>query len=256
MWVAREQTESGLHGGTGLELVTTTESLPLLEYVPDLVWVKEHALSLMGCAIRTRMTVLRLDAGLCVHSPVPIDDVTRHSIEKLGEVIAIVAPSNCHHLYFASAQRAFPRARTFGTADVQRKRKDLRFDELIGDEPPACWRGEMEHVFIGNRVMHEVDFLHRASRTLIAVDLVENFSSHTAGTNLALRTMMRALGMWGRPRPAPELRWFTRDRESARESIERILTWDFERAVIAHGDLLNQSPHDSIREAWQWLLRS
>ena len=91
----------------------TTESLPLLEYVPDLVWVKEHQLSLMGGAIRTRMTVLRLHAGLCLHSPVVIDDSTREDIEKLGEVIAIVAPSNCHHLYFTSAQQAFPRARTF-----------------------------------------------------------------------------------------------------------------------------------------------
>ena len=234
----------------------TTKNLLLVEYVPDLVWVKEHQLSIMGGAIRTRMTVLRLDGGLCVHSPVVIDDSTREEIEKLGEVIALVAPSNCHHLYFASAQHAFPRARAFGTVDVQRKRKDLRFDEIIGDEPPSCWAGQMDQVFIGNRVMREVDFLHRASRTLVAVDLVENFSSQTSGTNGMLRAMMTVLGMWGRPRPAPELRWFTRDRETARNAIERILAWDFDRAVIAHGDLLNRSPHDAIREAWRWVLQS
>jgi hypothetical protein len=234
----------------------TTASLPLLEYVPGLVWLKEHPLTLMGAALRTRMTVLRLEGGLCVHSPEVIDDSTREDVEKLGEVIALVAPSNCHHLYFASAQRAFPRARTFGTADVQRKRKDLRFDEIIGDEPPSCWRGQMEQVFVGNRVMREVDFFHRASQTLVAVDLVENFSNRTAGTNSVLQAMMMVLGMWGRPRPAPELRWFTRDRVAARKAVERILAWDFERAVIAHGDLLNRSPHDAIREAWQWVLRS
>jgi hypothetical protein len=233
-----------------------TENLPLREYVPDLVWIKEHPLRIMGSAIRTRMTVLRLDAGLCVHSPVLIDDSTREDIRKLGEVIALIAPSNCHHLYFTSAQQAFPRARTFGTADVQRKRKDLRFDEIIGEEPPSCWAGQMDQVFVGNRIMREVDFLHRASRTLIAVDLVENFSDQTAGTNGVLRAMMTVLGMWGRPRPAPELRWFTRDRKTARQAIERILAWDFDRAVIAHGDLLHGSPHDAIREAWGWLLRS
>lgn len=231
-----------------------TERLPLVEYVSDLVWLQEHPLSLMGAAIRTRMTVLRLDGGLCLHSPIAIDDSTRADIEKLGEVIAIVAPSNCHHLYFSSAQQAFPRARTFGTADVQRKREDLRFDEIIGDEPASCWRGQMDQVFVGNRVMREVDFFHRASRTLIAVDLVENFSDQTAGTNRVLRTMMMLLGMWARPRPAPELRWLTRDRERARQAIERILAWDFERAVIAHGDLLNHAPHEAIREAWRWVL--
>ncbi len=237
-------------------LTRSPERLPLTEYVPGLVWLKEHQLSIMGGALRTRMTLLRLDAGLCVHSPVVIDDSTRDEIEKLGEVIAIIAPSNCHHLYFASAQAAFPRARTFGTVDLQRKRKDLRFDELIGEEPPACWAGQMDQVFVGNRIMREVDFLHRASRTLIAVDLVENFSDRTAGTNRWLRAMITTFGKWGQPCAAPELRWFTRDRERARDAIERILSWAFDRAVIAHGDLLDRAPHDAIREAWRWVLRS
>lgn len=109
----------------------------------------------------------------------------------------------------------------------------------------------MDQVFVGNRVMREVDFFHRASRTLIAVDLVENFSNQTAGTNGLLRAMLGALGMWGRPRPAPELRCFTRDRETAHRAVERILAWDFDRA-----DLLNERPHDAIREAWQRALRS
>jgi len=230
----------------------TTEHLPLQEYVPGWVWIKEHPLHVMGCAMRTRMTVLRLDGGLCLHSPVVIDRSTREQIEKLGDVIALIAPSNCHHLYFTSAQRAFPRARTFGTVDVQRKRKDIRFDEIIHEAPPACWAGQMDQAFVGNRVMREVEFLHRASRTLIAVDLVENFSDRTEGTNGVLRAMMTLLGMWGRPRAAPELRWFTRDREAVRKAIERVLAWDFDRAVIAHGDLLDALPHNAIREAWRW----
>lgn len=234
--------------------MVTTPALPLVEYVPDLVWVKEHPLSLMGGALRTRMTVLRLDGGLCLHSPVPIDDSTRDEIEKLGTVIALVAPSNCHHLFFANAQQAFPRARSYGTVEVQRKRKDLRFDELIGATPPSCWSGQMEQVFVGNRLMREVEFLHRASRTLIAVDLVENFSDRTTGTNGVLRAMLKALAMWGRPCAAPELRWFTFDREGARRAIEQVLAWDFDRVVLAHGDLLDHSAHDAIRAAWRWAL--
>jgi hypothetical protein len=233
----------------------TPENLPLQEYVPGLVWIKEHGLHLMGAALRTRMTVLRLEAGLCLHSPVLIDRSTQEQIEKLGEVVALIAPSNCHHLYFTSAEQAFPGARTFGTADVQRKRADIRFDEIIGSDPPSCWAGQMDQVFVGNRIMREVEFLHRASRTLVAVDMVENFSSQTAGTNGLLRAMMTVLGMWNRPRPAPELRWFTRDREAARKAIECVLDWDFDRAVIAHGDLLDESPHAAIREAWRWVLQ-
>ncbi len=228
---------------------------PLRELVSGQLWVREHPVRLAGGRFLTRMTVIRLDDGICLHSPVEIDSSTRSAIEGLGRVRAIIAPSTFHHFFVASAQAAFPEARTFAVRGLEAKRKDLRFDELLGDEPPALWAGQMDHVVVGNRVMREVDFLHRASRTLIAVDLVENFRDETPGTNATLRAWMRLFGMWGRSRPAPELRWLTRDRKAARRALERLLSWDFERAVIAHGELLEKDPHKAIREAWHWVLR-
>ncbi|MEO8800889.1 MAG: DUF4336 domain-containing protein [Polyangiaceae bacterium] len=224
--------------------------------VSDLLWVKEHPIRLAGCRFLTRMTVIRLDDGICLHSPVEIDASTRSAIAALGHVRAIVAPSTLHHLFVASAQKAFPSARTYGIAGLEKKRTDLHFDELIGDEPPPLWAGQMNQVTIGNPVMREVDLFHRASRTLIAVDLIENFRPETPGTNVVLRAMMRALGMWGRPAPAPELRWMTRERLKNRAALERLLSWPFERAIIAHGELLERDAHEAIRQAWQWLGRT
>ena len=226
----------------------------LRELVPGLVWIKEHPVRLAGAQLLTRMTVLRLEGGLCLHSPVELDAPTRAAIERLGEVRAIIAPSTFHHLFVAGAQRAFPAARTYAAPGLAAKRKDLQFDEVLGDEAPALWSGQMDQVVLGNRVMREVELLHRASRTLVAVDLVENFRDETPGTNRALRFWMRLLGMWGRPRPAPELRLFTRDRKATRVALERVLAWDFDRAVIAHGELLDRQPHEAIREAWRWVL--
>ena len=163
-------------------------------------------MKLAGGRFLTRMTVLRLEARLCLHSPVEIDAATRAAIQGLGHVQAIIAPSTFHHFFVASAQQAFPDARTYAIKGLEAKRRDLHFDELLGDEPPAVWAGQMEQVTIGNRIMREVDFYHRASRTLVATDLVENFRDETPGTNAVLRAYMRLFGMWGRPRPAPELR--------------------------------------------------
>jgi hypothetical protein len=223
---------------------------PLRELVPGTLWLKEHPVRLVGARLLTRMTVIRLDDGLYLHSPVEIDDATRVAIEQLGDVRGIIAPSTVHHLFVASAQRAFPRARTYAIEGLEKKRKDLRFDERISDTPSPAWLGQMDQVLIGNRVMREVDFLHRASRTLIAVDLVENFRDETPGTNALLRGMIRALGMWGRPRPAPELRWFPRDEQATRRALDTVLAWDFDRAIIAHGELLERDPKAAIREAW------
>jgi hypothetical protein len=223
------------------------------EIAPNLLWIEEHPVRLAGGRFSTRMTVLRLERGLCVHSPIPIDAARRAEIEALGEVVAIIAPSTFHHFFFASAQAAFPAARTYAGPGLETKRRDLHFDEVLGPEPPPLWAGEMDQVVVGNRVMREVDFLHRASRSLVAVDLVENFRDETPGTNAVLRMWMRLFGMWGRPRPAPELRLFTFDRRSVREAVDRILAWDFDRAVIAHGELLGSNARDVVREAWRWL---
>jgi hypothetical protein len=226
----------------------------LREVVPNQVWVKEHPVRLAGGQFLTRMAVLRLDDGLCLHSPIEIDAATRAAIQGLGDVRAIIAPSTFHHFFVASARQAFPAARTYGITGLERKREDLHFDELLGDEPAAPWAGQMDQVVIGNRVMREVEFLHRASRTLIATDLVENFRDGTPGTNAILRTWMRLFGMWGRPRPAPELRLFTRDKKRACLALDRLLAWDFDRAIIAHGEILDRDPKQAIRQAWAWVL--
>ncbi len=226
----------------------------LREIVPDQIWVKEGPVHLAGMHLLTRMTVLRMADGMFLHSPVEIDDETRAAIEALGPVRAIIAPSTVHHLFVASAQAAFPDAATYGIEGLEEKRDDLHFDGLIADDPPPLWAGQLDQIVIGNRVMREVDFLHRTTRTLIATDLVENFQDETPGTNAFMRGFMELVGMWGHPRPAPELRLLTLHQQAARDQLEKILAWDFDRAIISHGELLDQDPKSAIREAWSWLL--
>ena len=49
---------------------------------------------------------------------------------------------------------------------------------MLGDDAPALWAEELSQVCLrGTRVMREVAFFHRASRTLILVDLVENMTA-------------------------------------------------------------------------------
>jgi hypothetical protein len=226
----------------------------LREVVASQIWVKEGPVRLPGMDLLTRMTVMRVGDGVFLHSPVEIDAATRDAIERIGPVRAIIAPSTAHHLFVPSARRAFPNAPLYGIAGLETKRADLHFTGLIGAEPPPLWAGELDQVIVGNRVMREVDFLHRASRTLVLTDLVENFHDRTPGTNAFLRGFMKVAGMWGHPRAAPELRLLTFHREPARHALEKLLAWDFDRATIAHGELLDRDPKAAIREAWSWIL--
>ena len=68
-----------------------------------------------------------------------------------------------------------------------------------------------------------------------------------------VRAYIKLLGMWNKPRPAPELRLMTFDRAAARRAIEQILRWDFDRMVIAHGELFEHGAKDAVREAWRFV---
>jgi hypothetical protein len=60
------------------------------------------------------MTVIRLASGqLMLHSPCDITAAIAEEISALGPVAHIVAPGNFHHMYAATAQAAFPRAKTW-----------------------------------------------------------------------------------------------------------------------------------------------
>ena len=94
----------------------------------------------------------------------------------------------------------------------------------------------------GTRIMREVAMFHRASRTLILVDLIENFTDATPHTGGALKFWFKyVLRMWNNPRPAPEYRMGWSDRKAAAKSLRRILAWDFQQIVLSHGDLIDRN---------------
>lgn len=231
---------------------------PSLEvFVPGALWLREYPVGLAGARFHARMTVIKLRSGeLLVHSPCAFDDALAAEVASLGRVAAIIAPGNLHWLHVGSCQRAFPDALTYVCPGVEERAKGLRFDFVLGDDAPPLWAEELSQVALqGTRVMREVAFFHRASRTLILVDLVENFTAATPGTNLPLRILFRALGMWNRPSPAPEYRFAWGDRARVREGMDRILAWDLERVILSHGDLITHDARQALARAWRPILR-
>jgi hypothetical protein len=44
-----------------------------------------------------------------------------------------------------------------------------------------------------------------------------------------------------------------RDWQAARESVERILRWDFDRIIVSHGDVLEAGGHEHFAAAFAFL---
>ncbi len=203
------------------------------------------------------MTVIRLASGqIMLHSPCHITADIAQEISALGRVAHIVVPGNFHHLHATAAQAAFPDAKTWICPGIEKKRPDLMYDGVLGDQAPADWSGEIDQVLVqGTRFMREVAMYHRDSHTLILVDLIENFTDATPHIGGALKFWFKyVMRMWGNPRPAPEYRIGWNDRIAAANSLRRILAWDFRQIVLSHGDLINHDAHEVAAEAWSGVL--
>ena len=231
--------------------------MELTSYIAEQIWLCPYPVRLAGTRFDARMTVVRLASGaLMLHSPCRIDGAMAQNIAALGPVGHIVAPGNYHTLYTASAQAAFPAAKTWICPGIERRRPELKYDGILDDEPPPDWAGEIDQaVMRGTRIMREVAMFHRASRTLILVDLIENFTDATPIAGGALKLWFKyVLGMWNHPRPAPEYRLGWSDKAAAASVLRRILAWDFERIVLGHGDLVDRNAHAVAEAAWSGIL--
>jgi hypothetical protein len=224
-----------------------------LRQLAENLWIADRPQTFYGLPVGTRMTVIRLGGGrLLLHSPVVLDAGLRAELDALGRVAFAVAPNRVHHLHAGEVATAYPGTRLWVAPGLDRKRPDLRFEAVLGDDAPEEWRAEAAQVFFrGRPYENEVVFFHRASRTLIMCDLAFNFGPRSPAPTRILMKLLRSYGRFGPSTLDPLL---IRDRRAARESLERILAWDFDRVIVAHGDVLESGGRELLRRGYSWLL--
>ncbi|MCI4677725.1 DUF4336 domain-containing protein [Rhodoblastus acidophilus] len=203
----------------------------------------------------TRMVAIRLaDGRLFVWSPIELTTALKAQVESLGPVACLVSPNLLHHLYLGEWKAAFPAARLFASPGLKGRRKVLAFDAELGDAPDPLWAADIDQVFLrGSFVMTEAVFFHRASKTAIFADLIENFPP---GWFKRWRGFVARLDGIVAPNFGAPREWrasFLR-RRLARESLRRILDWPIEKVVIAHGDCAEKDGAAFVRRGFSWLM--
>jgi len=184
----------------------------------------------------TRMVVARLANGSAwVWSPIALTPEIEQAVTSIGPVRNIVSPNKLHHLFLGEWAARWPEARLHAPPGLAKRRQDLRFDAQLGDDADPAWRGEIEQVvFRGSPLLEEVAFFHRPSRTAILCDLVQRLDP-TRIRGLA-GILMRMDGLVGEKGSTPrEWRATFLKRRHARAARARLLAWEPEQLVIAHG---------------------
>ena len=96
---------------------------------------------------------------------------------------------------------------------------------------------------------NEIALLHRPSKTLLVTDLLYNFPASAPWTT---RAAMRCL--CGYPGCTTSLiERFGMKHAIAREEIKALADWDFDRIIMAHGDVLETGGKDALRNGFRWL---
>jgi hypothetical protein len=225
----------------------------LQELAPDQLWIADVPLTLMGFAIGARMTVVRLPGGLFIHSPVALTPALKEALDRLGPVAAVAAPARLHYAHVPEFARAYPGARLYYVPSLGPGLEGLALAGTLGETPPPEWAGVLEQSpFRGSSLYDEVDFFHPATRTLILTDLVFNIPRSRSWLT---RVIARSLGILGRPALSHSFRLTMRDRAAARASVERLLAWDFDRLLLAHGEIVVTGGKEALRRAFAWLLK-
>jgi hypothetical protein len=232
--------------------------------IGDALWVVDGPvvrLSIVGFAVPfpTRMVIVRLaNRDLFVWSPIELSPLLRERVDALGRVRHLVSPNKLHYTHIAAWKAAYPGAIAWASRGVRERAASrdasVAFDRELAAAPDSAWASEIDQlVFRGSRAFEETVFFHRATRTLILADLIENFEP--AKLTLLERIMARLGGVCDPDGRAPsDLRaTFLGHRDLARESLARLLAWQPQRVVIAHGRWYEHNAEVELRRAFRWL---
>lgn len=222
-----------------------------MQQLAEGLWIVDRPFSLMGLRLGGRMVVVGLpDGSLLLHAPVPLGEDAAAALRELGEVRHIVAPNLMHHLALPEAAARFPGARVYAPPGLEKKRPELTLHPLAPG-PDTPWAQVLDQLPIeGAPALRETVFFHRQSRTLICTDLVFHFRE---AEGVLTRLYLRMSGALGQMAQTRVLRAAFRDRAAARASIARVLAWDFDRVVMAHGQVVEHGGKEALRHATAWL---
>jgi hypothetical protein len=226
----------------------------LLKPLGPNIWIAEGpVVSFFGFPYPTRMAVIRLANGdLFIWSPITLKAELKAEVEALGPVRYLVSPNKLHYLFLPDWKAAFPDARLYASPGLAKKRRRIAFDAELRDQPERDWAGDIDQVlFGGSWAMNEIVFFHRASSTPLFADLIENFHPHWFTGWRGLLARLDGIVM---PNPGAPREWrLTFNRTRAQAALARILAWQPNQVVMAHGEIVRTGGTGFIRKCFRWL---
>jgi hypothetical protein len=235
--------------------------LDTLKPIAENVWLVDSGpMRAMGMPLPVRMTVICLgDGTLLLHSPTPFSANLGRALEAVGPVRHLVAPNIAHWTFLKDWQAHYADAVTSAAPGLRDRRQvrssGVRLDRDLGSADTPAWAGEIVEIFVhGVGGFCEVALFHKASRTLVLTDLVQNLEP--GKLPVWMRLPARLAGNAAPDGRAPAyLRAVVKLRgQQPRDAARALLALNPDRVVFTHGRWFDSDGTARLRRSLDWLV--
>ena len=214
----------------------------------------------IGLEVGTKMTIISVDNNeLVIISPIKINDRLLNQINEIGIVKHIIAPNLFHYLYASDFKKLFPSAIFWAGSDLKIKCPHLSIDQTLNHEG-GNFNSSLEYLFFdgfktttfnGFESLKEFVFFHSPSKTLILTDTAYNIDNSFSPF---LQLVAKITGDFNNLKPSFLEKIATTDKEKIKESVKKVLEWNFDRVIVAHGSLIESNGKDKLRKGYEQFL--
>jgi len=223
-------------------MTSLTAPQPLAENL----WLLPYPLKMLGADLRRNVTLARLRTGkLIIHSTAPFTPEDVAAIRALGEPGWLLDGVLRHDTFAREGRAAFPGIPYLAPEGFS---KAVGFPTTPIVPAPVEWAGELLALEVhGMPAARETALLHIPSRTLILTELIFNFGDNQpVWTELLLRV---AIGSHHHPGMSRPFKAAVKDEAGFLTSMATILSWDFDRVIVGHGDVIEFDGKAKLRAA-------
>jgi len=223
-----------------------------------------------------RATLVRLLSGsVAVFSPVALTPEVKAYVSSFGPVRYITAPDFEHHIFVGQWHNEFPEAKVICVEGLPEKRakqnnEPVKFDVVFTKQDHGMTKvdeafdAEFEYEYIPSHPNKELVFLAKKEKTLIEADLMFNLPaneqySRAGGVGGVLTNISNFIQGTSGTRAIWQQRfiWYLlsrSDRPAFNASVSRIASWDFDKIIPCHGDVIETGGNDVFKRMFGWHL--
>jgi len=203
----------------------------------------------------TRMTLIRIEDGrLFVHSPTRLTEALKQEVAEIGTPAWIIGPNRLHYTWLTDWHDAYPQAQISLAPKVESQaRKAFPFAHELG-RPGAKypWEGQIDTLAVEGRFMTEMIFFHKASRTLVLTDFIENFDPAKVDSGF-VRLLARLGGVLDPDGAMPVDMRFSYSKCRLQAAVRTLIGWNPERIILSHGRWYTHDGQRELKRAFRWL---